>query len=157
MRGADVIDVVTSDARDDVVDVLVADHAPSSVVEPLLGRDMIRIEGGTQALRRTVEARLEIESRAVSISVPRPIGALILKAAAYRTDNRDRERHLADAAALLACIDDPFAEREGFAGSDRGRLMALQRALTDDHVVWLALPDRARRDGRAALRVLCQR
>ena len=49
--------------------------------------------------------------------MPSPFGSLILKAAAYRTDSRDPDRHLRDAVALLACIDDPFAEREGFTGS----------------------------------------
>jgi hypothetical protein len=57
-----------------------------------------------------------------TISVPRPFGALILKAAAYATDSRDRDRHLFDAAALLACVEDPFAERDDFAGSDRRRV-----------------------------------
>jgi hypothetical protein len=67
---------------------------------------LIRIEGGTQAPRRTINARLEIEmGTIITISVPRPFGAVILKAAAYRTDGRDRDRHLADAAALLACIE----------------------------------------------------
>lgn len=48
---------------------------------------MVRIEGGTQALRRTIRARMEIEPGTITtISVPGPFGALILKAAAYFTD-----------------------------------------------------------------------
>lgn len=47
--------------------------------ERLRGRDMVRIEGGTQALRRTINARLEIVPGTTTvISVPRPLGALIL-------------------------------------------------------------------------------
>lgn len=75
--------------------MLIADHPAPRVIEKLRGHEMIRIEGGTQALRRTVNARLEILPDTVTmISVPRPFGALILEAAAYTTDSRDRERHL---------------------------------------------------------------
>ena len=158
VRGGDIVDLVTSAPGfgDDVVDVLIADHPAPSITERLLGRDMVRIEGGTQALRRTINARLEIVPGSVTtVSVPRPFGAVILKAAAYRTDSRDRARHLADAAALLACIEDPFVERDGFAGSDRSRLATLERTLVDDHLAWLALPERQRNDARAALRLLC--
>lgn len=89
-----------------------------------------------------------------TISVPRPFGALILKAAAYTTDSRDRVRHLFDAAALLACIGDPFAERADFAGSDRRRIATLQRALPEGHPAWRQLPAPNRADAEAALRVL---
>jgi hypothetical protein len=83
---------------DDVVDVLMSDHPAPKVVERLRGRDMVRIEGGTQALRRTINARLQITlGKTTALSVPSPFGALILKAAAYTTDSRDRERHLFDA------------------------------------------------------------
>ena len=126
------------------------------------GRDLVAIEGGTQALRRTVNARLEIEAGAqTTISVPRPFGALILKAAAYLADSRDPERHLADAAALLACIDDPFAERDGFAGSDRKRLAVLERTLLAHdtggiaHPAWLQMPAGVREEAQGALRLLC--
>lgn len=55
--------------------------------------------GGTQ-----VPPLLDGEPRArtTTVSVPSPFGAAILKAAAYQTDSRDRERHLQDAALLLA-------------------------------------------------------
>ena len=59
VRGTDRIDLVTT--KDDVVDVLVADHAAPRVIEPLRGRDLVAIEGGTQALRRTVNAELVID------------------------------------------------------------------------------------------------
>lgn len=155
VRGQSRVDLVAGDAEE-VVDVLMADHPAPMVVELLRGQEMVRIEGGTQALRRTVNARLEIEHGTVTtISVPRPFGALILKAAAYKSDSRDPDRHLSDAAALLACIDDPFLEREDFTGSDRSRLATLRRALPDEHPAWRALPDGARGDAQAALRLLC--
>jgi hypothetical protein len=64
---------------------------------------MVAIEGGTQALRRTINARLEIvPGRTTTVSVPSDFGNLILKAAAHQTATRDRERHLQDAVVLLA-------------------------------------------------------
>ncbi|MGC3954830.1 MAG: hypothetical protein QM804_11410 [Propionicimonas sp.] len=145
--------------RDDstagVVDLLIADHAAPRVIQSLRGRRMVAIEGGTQALKRTVNARLEIvPGRMTTVSVPLPFGATVLKAAAYLTDTRDRERHLRDAALLLAVIDDPYAERAGFAGSDRQRLLALANVLPDDAREWHGLPEPWRTDGQAALRIL---
>lgn len=164
-RGIEHIDVIassdTSQRADglpssDTVDVVVADHAAPSVTEQMRNRDMVKIEGGTQALRRTANYVLEFEeSERFAISVPRPFGALILKAAAYRTDARDRDRHLQDAAVLLACIDDPDAERDGFTGSDRSRLLTLQRELVDENPAWLLMPEADARRGQAVLRVLC--
>lgn len=150
-RGESTVDLVASD----VVDVLVADHAAPRVIEKLRGRDMVAIEGGTQALRRTVNARLEIvPGRITTVSVPSALGALILKAAAHQTDARDRERHLQDAVVLLAAIEDPFAAREDFAGSDQLRLRRLATHLTGDARQWLRLPSASRATAEAALRVL---
>lgn len=139
----------------DQIDVLIADHPAPRVVERLRGHAMVRIEGGTQALRRTVNARVEIIPGTTStISVPRPFGALILKAAAYSSDSRDRERHLFDAAALLACIDDPFAERAAFTGSDRRRVATLAARLDADHPAWRALSPDHRIQAQLALDLL---
>jgi predicted nucleotidyltransferase len=154
VRGDTAVDLV-ADTVGDQVDVLIADHPAPRVIEKLRGHEMVRIEGGTQALRRTVNARLEINpSTTATISVPRPFGALLLKAAAYTTDSRDRDRHLFDAAALLACIDNPFAERAEFTGSDRRRVATLVTRLNPRHPAWRALPDDARRQAQLALNVL---
>ena len=138
-----------------VVDVLAADHAPPSTLEQFRGYDLVQVEGGTQALRRTVLAELEISgSTRTTVSVPDAFGALILKAAAHKTDARDRDRHLTDAAVLLACVD-PFEERAP-SGSDRSRLMYLRGQLGDPTAAaWLPLPEEARRNGQAALDLLC--
>lgn len=152
-RGQSTVDLVSS--APDVVDVLVADHPAPSVVEKLRGRTMVAIEGGTQALKRTINARLEIvPGRTTTVSVPSPFGAVILKAAAYQTDSRDKERHLLDAALLLAVIENPYAELERFTGSDRARLQTLLRALPDDAREWRSLSAGWRTDGQAALRIL---
>jgi len=152
-RGAATVDLVNS--AGDVVDVLVADHAAPRARQTLRGRDMVGIEGGTQALRRTINARLQIrDGSTTTVSVPNSLGALILKAAAYQTDTRDRERHLQDAAVLLCCVEDPYTEREQFAGSDRQRLAALRRALPDNAREWNLLNADQRRNAQAALRLL---
>lgn len=75
------------------------------------------------------------------------------KVAAYLADPSDRDRHLFDAAALLACIEDPFVEREQFAGSDGRCLRRLARALPAGHPAWLALTGADRDEAQAALDV----
>ena len=87
------------------------------------------------------------------VSVPSPFGAVILKAAAYQSDSRDKERHLQDAALLRTVIEDPYLEREQFTGSDRSRLQSLVRALPVDAREWRLLPAQWRADGQAALRI----
>jgi predicted nucleotidyltransferase len=154
-RGDAHVDVAGSDDAD-AVDVVVADHAAPSVEERMRRMDMVKVPGGTQALRRTGNYRLDIDKREITtISVPRPFGALILKAAAYMTDSRDPGRHLFDAAVLLACIDDPIAERDSFAGSDRSRLLVLERELAEGHRGWLRMPVDDARRGQGVLRALC--
>ncbi len=152
-RGISAVDVVISTL--DVVDVLVADHAAPSVMQKLRGHTMVAIEGGTQALKRTVNARLNIvPGQTTTVSVPSAFGAVILKAAAYQIDSRDRERHLLDAALLLAVIEDPYAERKQFSGSDKRRLQTLLEALPEDAPEWRTLPVERRMDGQVALRIL---
>lgn len=157
-RGTSKVDLVANgpdEEAEEVVDVLISDHHAPKVTERLAGRDMVRIEGGTQALRRTINARLEIEPGTITtVSVPGAFGALILKAAAYKTDSRDPDRHLRDAVALLACIDHPFIEREGFTGSDRSRLKALRTRLAPNDSSWSVLTGQPRIDAETALEIL---
>ncbi|WNV74123.1 hypothetical protein [Geodermatophilus sp. DSM 44513] len=155
VRDGAVVDLVTSGARASVVDVVAADHAPPRALERFRGYDLVQVAGGTQALRRTVHAELAISAPdRTTVSVPDAFGALVLKAAAHRADTRDRDRHLADAVVLLACVD-PFAERTR-SGSDRSRLLHLQRHLGEPAApAWLLLPAEARRNGQAALDLLC--
>ena len=57
VRGTSRVDLVAGEPEE-VVDVLRADHPAPKVVERLRGRDMVAIEGGTQALRRTIDLEL---------------------------------------------------------------------------------------------------
>lgn len=158
-RSGQFVDLVTAEeeagvVEPGVVDVLIADHPAPRVVGTMRGRDMVAIEGGTQALRRTVLATLAIGGDCpTTISTPSVFGALVLKAAAFRTDSRDPQRHLQDAAILLACLDSPLAAREQYTGSDRSRMQTLERNLPNDAPQWRLLGGRAA-EGRAALRLL---
>ena len=104
-----------------------------------------------------MHANLQIVAdRSTTVSLPDPFGALLLKAAAHGNDRGDRARHLADAAILLACIDDPF-ERRPSSGGDRARLLYLRRHLADPlDLAWMRLPDRARSDAQSALDILAR-
>jgi hypothetical protein len=118
-------------ARDDArADVLAPDHTPPRRRLRTVGGDTIRIEGGTQALRRAMPVQVVKGDRSALVPVPDLLGALVLKAAAWATDSRDRERHSGDAAFLVSLISDPLAERDRFAGSDRKRLLQLTRCST---------------------------
>lgn len=138
-----------------VVDVLAPDHAPpgwkATTIPP---RTTIKIDGGRQALERAALIEVVTDDRTVDIPVPSPLGALILKGAAYRVDNRDRERHAYDAAFLTSLIADPIAVRESLKGSDRKRLRALDEVLADPaYEAWASLGT-TREDAFARWRLL---
>ncbi|MGG5174356.1 hypothetical protein ACQQCD_04910 [Pseudarthrobacter sp. J1763] len=126
------------------------------MVTKIAGREPFQIEGGTQALRRTVNALLtSAPGETTKLSVPNLHGALVLKGAAYMTDSRDKGRHLEDAAVLCACIQDPYAIVAELGGSDRQRFAALYRALeAPTHQAWTQLEDENRIAAHDVLRIL---
>lgn len=67
----------------------------------------------------------------LTVPIPSLHAALVLKAAAYSDDSRDRDRHLTDAAALLACITDIEPIVGSLRGSDRRRITLIVRALKE--------------------------
>ena len=138
------------------IDVMVPDHARPSATRRLRGRPMFEVEGGTQALARTMAFELEVgAAHSARITVPDELGALVLKGAAYAADSRDRERHLQDAAALAACITDHATELGRLGGSDRKRLRTLAQALSDStNPAWLALTPEQRVVGQDTFRIL---
>lgn len=140
----------------DQVDVLVAEHAAPRAYARQGHRNLPRMDGATQALQRTFNARLHIiDGQWTTVSVPDLLGALVLKSAAARAD-RKPERHLQDAVALLACLDDPFVERDRLKGSDHQRLHRLLemlgRDLSAEH--WTTLTPADRRQALDALQLL---
>jgi predicted nucleotidyltransferase len=132
-------------ARDNArADVLAPDHTPPRRRLRTVGGDTIRIEGGTQALRRAMTVRVVKGDRTALVPVPDLLGAVVLKAAAWASDSRDRERHSGDAAFLVSLIADPLRERNRFAGSDRKRLLRLDKVLENpDAAEWRRLGDAA--------------
>jgi hypothetical protein len=117
---------------------------------------MFEVDGGTQALRRTMIYTVRMPDRAsIDFSVPDELGALVLKGAAHMADRRDRERHLFDAAVLSACITDHAAEIERLGGSDRKRIAHLAHELADPrHKAWVTLDAEHRAAGQDTLRIL---
>lgn len=138
------------------IDVMDADHAAPRARQRLLGRPMFEVDGGTQALQRTIIFEIDDGSgQTYSISVPDELGALVLKGAAHLADNRDRDRHLQDAAVLAARITDHAAELHRLTGSDRKRIAHLAGELSDvRHPAWLALDEPFRTASQDTLRIL---
>lgn len=135
-------------------DILAPDSFPPRRRLRTMGGDTIRIPGGTQALQRAVHLDVVKDGRSAIVPVPDLLGALVLKAAAWAVDTRDRERHSGDAAFLTSLISDPIAVRARFKGSDRKRLRLLDEPLGDpDAAEWRRLGAEAA-DGHAAWRLL---
>lgn len=132
------------------VDLMVADHLPHKIRPPRLGqRPAFAAPAGTQALARRDLYTLNFAGGArVELGVPDSLGALVAKGAAYTVDNRDRDRHLDDAAVLLACITDASElAYDTTSKNDRRRLRALLEHLRhEEHHSWANLDpaDRAR-------------
>lgn len=141
---------------DEQIDVMVADHLPPETVPTFGGRDSFQMPAGTQALKRTVNCRIDIgNGETVMISVPNTLGALALKGAAYKEDNKDRERHLDDGAVLCATLKNPLETVKEMGGSDRSRINALDAKLSDpNHRSWMTLEAADRTHGQDVLRIL---
>lgn len=142
-----------------IVDVLVADHLPPPKHPHLQQRPTMAAPGGRQALDRTMVARVQAEEgedAPVDIALPDLLGALVLKGAAYKVDNRDPGRHLLDAA-LLSSMIDAATERSRVSKSDRRHLSNLVKedALGDDFAeAWVQLGEGPSRRGKASLHLL---
>ena len=112
------------------IDLLVPDRILSKSAR--FGGPMMKIDGGTQALKRAEVVRLRVtDEPEAEISVPNLLGATVLKAAAWAADSRDPDRHAQDAAFLISLIDDIEPCRAQFTGSDRKRLRKLDHVLGD--------------------------
>jgi hypothetical protein len=140
-----------------IVDILVAEHLPSRKRQAAkVGKwPILQALGGAQALERRMPVQLISHQEAREIFVPDLLGALILKAAAYSADRRDRARHLQDAALLASLMVDPVVEFERLRGSDSKRIRSIVMPLNDiNHSAWQALLPEQRINGLSALKVL---
>lgn len=124
----------------DVIDLMVSDHERPV---PRYGRrDVMQIEGGTQAMGRTHMMHfLRDSGDSNSVLVPTLKGALILKSAAHVADSRDRDRHLLDAVTLLACVGDIEPIISDLKGSDLKRLRHIIEALAQQPLIAAQAPE----------------
>ncbi|MGO1182999.1 MAG: hypothetical protein ACTHZ5_00380 [Micrococcaceae bacterium] len=147
----------TTDGPQEVVDVMIADHARPKPHFYLGRRKPFAVPAGTQALQRAFTCTIKnVAGHSVAeLSLPSPLAALILKGAAFREDSRTRGRHLEDAAELSATLDDPLSIVSTLKGSDRSRIIGLNTRLSDPlHPAWSQLDEADQRAGRYALDIL---
>ncbi|MHB9004013.1 MAG: hypothetical protein ACYC6C_08100 [Coriobacteriia bacterium] len=139
------------------VDVMVADHLPSRMQPRLARRPAFPAPSGEQAIRRRDNYRLVFAGGAMAeVGVPNELGALVAKGAAYQVDRRDRERHLDDAAVLLASIGDASALDYGsMSSNDRRRIAGVAEQLADErHRGWINLDPLERSHARLNLTLI---
>jgi len=140
-----------------IIDVLVPEHLPSKKKDAarVSHWKMMEIPGGAQAIERRMILCIGDGSEERELYLPDLLGALILKAAAYITDNRDKSRHLEDAALLASFITNHAGELQRLKGSDQKRLRKVASALANyNHPAWLKIPIENRLAGQDTLRIL---
>ena len=141
-----------------VIDVLVADHLPSHIRARLAGRPAFPAPAGQQAINRREVWRLEFSPElSCLVGIPNVLGALIAKGAAWVADTRNPERHIQDAATLLATVEDPSTLDYGLSTRDRRRLRAIHEPLQDSrHFAWGLLDPPERLSGQQNLELIAR-
>ena len=140
---------VNADGRK--VDIMVADHLPSGMKPRLALRDAFVAPAGQQAIDRRDSYTLTFNGGAsVTLGVPDELGALVAKGAAFQVDQRDRGRHLDDAAVLFACVTDASEfDYDAMSRNDRRRLRVLVEQIGNPaHTSWVNLDAADRERGQ---------
>jgi hypothetical protein len=122
------------------------------------GAETVPVGGGTYALSRC--QLVDVSAGGQAGRVPRPdlAGALVLKAAAARSDRkRGPERHLGDLAFLLSLVPDPFALRDELGAKNCGRIRAVAVLDDDGHPAWRGLHTAVRSNAKAAFTIVTGR
>jgi hypothetical protein len=104
---------------DEVVDVL----GPDGTRQPpkTVGRfETIQVTGGTQALNRTETVLVRAAGAEAAVPCPTLLGAILLKARAITSPQRDQDRE--DLIRLLLCVEDPRAMHAEMKNSERSWL-----------------------------------
>ncbi|MGX9346685.1 hypothetical protein [Microbacterium sp. KNMS] len=123
---------------EDVVDVMVARNASRAVWSL---RPVLRAPGTAQVLSRLDRYTFADGARRVEIDVPNPLGALIVKSAAFVVDSRNPERHVEDLAVLSAAAG-PIRRLglEELSRKDRRHLSRVLPLMRDEtHPAWSVL------------------
>lgn len=138
----------------DVIDVMVARSTRARWGR----RPVFAAPGAAQALARRRACLLQGEHRTAEILIPDPLGAVVVKAAAFRADHRDRGRHLEDVAVLLASSGGRRRlAPERLSRTDKQHLRPAMDELVDaEHAAWSVLAPDDRIIGRRALAALTE-
>src|SRR5690606_25769433 len=122
-----------------------------------MSRPIMRAPGATLALQDPDIYIVDAGGRDIRIAVPRTPAALVLKAAAFKNDQRDRGRHLEDLVVLLASdVNNPL-DYSSIPAPQRRHLWPAVDHLTDvGHPAWLVLDEYDRELARRAFELLVQ-
>lgn len=134
-----------------LVDLVAPDHLQLPKLVTVRSGPSVAIDGGRQALQRAIAFEVGLDGTAPAVvPVPDLLGAIVLKAAAWAADSRDRERHAQDVALLVSIVDDTAPLIARFSGSDRKRLLRLGSVLNHRTAQeWLVLGPAAAEAGHA--------
>lgn len=136
-----------------VIDLLVPEGlGPRADTASATGGKAFPTPGGTQALARTELVPIRHRDRTAWIPRPSLLGAVVGKAVAATADRAHPERHLRDLAFLCGLVDDPVDMAARLGATDRRRLRAAAKRLSEDDPAWTDADDP--REARAAWRVL---
>jgi len=122
----------------DIIDLMVPDHGRPPPRHAR--RAVMQVEAGNQAMGRLHTMQFNHDGAEFDVPVPSLHGALVLKAAAHKVDQRDRDRHLLDAITLMACINDVEPIVSGLRGSDLKRLTYMLTAFEEQPLVAVQAP-----------------
>jgi hypothetical protein len=108
------------------------------------GRPALAVEGGNQALLRVERVPVTVGERSGYVRRPSLLGALVIKAAAYVADSRDKDRHAEDLGLLGQILLDTGQLRtvgEQTTAHDRQRLRVALTNLDAEHRCWRSRPE----------------
>lgn len=134
------------------IDLMVPSDLPPGIRPRLMMRPAFGVVAGRQAVRRRDTFIVHSGAGTVTFGAPDVLGALIAKGAAYEIDQRDRGRHLEDAALLLASVEAVGQlELSDLSKNDRKHLVRVAKMLPASAAAWRELDDTNRLRGQRQL------